>query len=94
MTAPQSSLSTRVGVSGILAGLLAATAACGGTSDKAAADGEKKADGAVTIGYSPPNQSAELLIGLGHGLQGYAKTKGAKVAIADPNNNPTTQVQQ
>lgn len=94
MTAPHSSFRTRVGVSGVVAALLATTAACGGSSSETAAADTAKGKGAVTIGYSPPNQSAELLIGLGHGLQGYAKTKGAEVAIADPNNNPTTQVQQ
>jgi ABC-type sugar transport system substrate-binding protein len=48
----------------------------------------------ITIGFSPPNQSAPALIGLGKALQAYAQSKGDKVVVADPNNNPTTQVQQ
>jgi ribose transport system substrate-binding protein len=48
----------------------------------------------ITIGFSPYNQSAPALIGLGKSLQAYAKSKGATVLVADPNNNPTTQVQQ
>ena len=48
----------------------------------------------ITIGFSPYNQSAPALVGLGKSLQAYAGTKGNKVLVADPNNNSTTQVQQ
>lgn len=75
--------------------LLGPLAACGSstTATQTTAAGSVKS-GPVTIGFSPPNQSAQLLIHLGEGLKGYAQSKGAKVIVADPNNNPTTQVQQ
>lgn len=75
--------------------LLGACGASSSTTETAAAGaGASDQPKTVTIGYSPPNQSAPLLIGLGHGLQEYSKSQGNKVLVADPNNNPTTQVQQ
>lgn len=48
----------------------------------------------ITIGYSPLNQSNELMRGLGAGLKAYAATRGAEVIIADPANDAATQVRQ
>ena len=65
------------------------TAAAAGTASAGSSSGKP-----ITIGFSPYNQSAPALVGLGKSLQAYAGTKGDKVLVADPNNNSTTQVQQ
>ncbi len=59
-----------------------------------AVSGGSSSGKSITIGFSPYNQSAPALVGLGKSLQAYAGTKGDKVLVADPNNNSTTQVQQ
>lgn len=48
----------------------------------------------ITIGFSPLNQSSELLRSLGAGLEKYAASKGAKVITADPRNDAATQAKQ
>ena len=69
----------------------ALAAGCGSSSSSSSSASSAKS---ITIGFSPYNQSAPALIGLGKSLQAYAKTKGARVLVADPNNDPTTQVEQ
>lgn len=92
-TRPGRHRSTALAAAAVL--LLASLTSCGSTAPvtRSAAGGAPQV-GPVTIGFSPPNQSAQLLIHLGEGLQAYAASKGAKVIVADPNNDPTTQVQQ
>lgn len=48
----------------------------------------------ITIGFSPLNQSSELLRSLSQQLEAYAATKGAKVITADPHNDAATQARQ
>lgn len=83
---------------GLAAGVtvLALSACSSGAAGGTTAAGTTAAGktGPITIGFSPMNQSAPALIGLGKGLQGYAKSLGDKVVIADPNNDAATQVQQ
>jgi ABC-type sugar transport system substrate-binding protein len=65
------------------------TPAAAGTASAKSSSGKS-----ITIGFSPYNQSAPALVGLGKSLKAYAGTKGDKVLVADPNNNSTSQVQQ
>ena len=74
--------------------------ACGG-SDEASGTGATAAPGAgagsgeqLTIGFSPTTLQAPALAGLAKGLEGYAKSKGYKVLVADAKADVATQVQQ
>lgn len=82
----------------LLAACSSSSSSSSGGSTAAAAAGTASATSssgkAITIGFSPYNQSAPALVGLGKSLKAYAGTKGDKVLVADPNNNSTTQVQQ
>ena len=82
---------------GLAAGATALTmAACssGTPGGGAAATEATGTEGPITIGFSPMNQSAPALIGLTQGLQALAGEEGDEVLVADPNNDPATQVQQ
>lgn len=72
------------------------TASSGTTPSTSAASSTASASGkgSITIGFSPFNQSAQALIGLGKAATSYLGSKGDKVLVADPNNDSATQIQQ
>lgn len=79
----------------LLLPLLAGVAAC----DVPPLVGASQAGAAVEsgpsiIGFSPLNQTSDMLIHLGEGLKSYARSKGATVIVADPANSAANQVQQ
>ena len=72
------------------------TSASSSSSSTGGASGTSSAakTSSLTIGFSPFNQSAQALIGLGKAATSYLGAKGDKVLVADPNNNSATQIQQ
>jgi ABC-type sugar transport system substrate-binding protein len=89
---------TAVSITSTLAATALAVSACGGsgstTGTSTGSSGSSSSSSSVTVGFSPFNQSAEALIGLGKGLTGYLQSKGAKTLVADPKNSSQTQIQQ
>lgn len=83
-------------VSASLALSLALAACSSGTNSTAGSSATSGASGTskLTIGFSPFNQSAQALIGLGKAASSYLSAKGDKVLVADPNNDSATQIQQ
>jgi ribose transport system substrate-binding protein len=87
-----SSSATSSASSSVAAG--ASGAAPSVASSQAGSSSASASGAGVTIGFSPFNQSAEALIGLGKGAAAYLGTKGAKVLVADPKNDSGTQITQ
>lgn len=81
-----------IAVAGVAIAALALTAcSSGGSTPTPTFTGTT---GPITVGFSPMNQQAPALIGLGKGVEGMLAAQGDKFLLADPNNDAATQASQ